>query len=70
MDKEEAPKNIILVMIEDLFSIWAEMFEAVMSVLPKWFSLFFWLLLAIPTLLCVLVANAWFPKWVKWGEGF
>jgi len=71
MDKKEGGSdNVFVAMIKGFFEVLSELFAAVMSVLPKWFSLFFWILLAIPTLLCVLVANAWFPKWVKWGEKF
>ncbi|MBU6426783.1 hypothetical protein KGQ27_00910 [Patescibacteria group bacterium] len=54
--------------VSQLWSIWAEMLEAVWSILPKAISFLFWVLSAIVILPCVFVAGQLYPKWVEWGE--
>lgn len=57
-------------LFKTLWSVWAEMFTALLGILPKLVSFILWVLAAVIILPCVLVSNHYFPKWVEWGEGF
>lgn len=54
--------------ISALWKVWAEMFVAFFSSLPRIISFILWVLSAIVILPCVYVAGELFPKWVDWGE--
>ncbi len=67
---EEGSSNILTEALGLFFGLIKEIFEVFGVFLPKFISMFLWVLSAIIVLPCVFVASNIYPKWSKWGEDF
>jgi hypothetical protein len=56
--------------VTPLMEIVKEIFDVLVEFVPKVLHVCLWALTGVIVLPCVFVANHFFPKWVKWGEGF